>query len=93
MLNKLNTAHADQKIYFRDQLDLVGDEWADVSYRYDECASISNGICTIYFGMMDLSYEYPYICAAIEDNGHEDLGSFDTIKTAVEYCEKRQFNQ
>lgn len=86
MLNKLNAVHADQKAFFKDQLDLVSDDWADVSYRHDECPSISNGTCTIYFGTVDLDGSYPYISAAIEDDGHHDLGMFDSIEKAINYC-------
>ena len=88
MLNKLNMAHADQKAYFKDQLDLVSDDWADVSYKHDECASISNGSVTIYFGLSDLSNDYPFVSAAIEDEGRHDLGMFDSIQIAIDYCEK-----
>ena len=87
MLNKLNAAHADQKAFFKDELDLVSDDWADVSYRHDECASISNGTCTIYFGLCDLSDHYPFVSAAIEDDGHHDLGEFETIQEAINHCE------
>ena len=87
MLNKLNKAHADQKAYFQDQLDLVCDCWADVSYKHDECPSISNGTITIYFGLADLSNKYPFVSASIEDDGHHDLGMFDSIQQAINYCE------
>lgn len=87
MLNKLNTAHADQKAYFQDQLVNVSNDWADVSYKHDECPSICNGIYTIYFGLSDLSNDYPFVSASIEDEGHYDLGMFETIQDAINYCE------
>tara|TARA_R110000772_G_scaffold69106_3_gene152883 strand:- start:205 stop:483 length:279 start_codon:yes stop_codon:yes gene_type:complete len=90
MLNSLNKTHLDQKLHFKSQLDNVSDDWADVSYRYDECASISNGICTVYFGTADIDGSHPYICACIEDDGTHDLGSFNTIKAAIEFCDKNQ---
>ena len=86
MQNKLNQNHNDQKVFFKDQLDNVSDGWADVSYQHDECASISNGVCTIYFGTADIDGGYPYISACIEDDGTHDLGSFDTIQEAIDYC-------
>lgn len=88
MLNKLNRNHADQKVFFTDQLDNVSDAWADVSYQHDECASISNGICTIYFGTTDIDGSYPYCWATIEDDGTHDLGSFDNIADAIIECDK-----
>tara|TARA_R110002073_G_scaffold329804_2_gene512876 strand:- start:250 stop:537 length:288 start_codon:yes stop_codon:yes gene_type:complete len=90
MLNSLNKTHLDQKLHFKAQLDNVSDDWADVSYKHNECPSISNGICTIYFGLADLSNDYPFISAAIEDDGHCDLGQFPTIAQAIDYCEMCQ---
>ena len=90
MLNSLNKTHLDQKLHFKDQLVNVSDDWADVSYKHDECPSISNGICTIYFGLADLSNNYPFISAAIEDDGHFELGEFSTIEQAINYCEMCQ---
>ncbi len=87
MLNKLNAAHADQKVFFKDQLDLVSDDWADVSYRHDECPSISNGTCTIYFGLCDLSDHYQFVSAVFDDD-QNDLGAFETIQKAINHCEK-----
>jgi hypothetical protein len=87
MLNKLNAAHADQKAFFQHQLDLVSDDWADVSYKHDECPSISNGTCTIYFGLCDLSDHYPFVSAVFDDD-QNDLGDFETIQKAINHCEK-----
>ena len=86
MLNKLNAAHADQKVFFQHQLDLVSDDWADVSYRHDECPSISNGTCTIYFGLCDLSDYYVFVSAVFDDD-QNDLGEFETIQEAINHCE------
>ena len=86
MLNKLNAAHADQKVFFQHQLDLVSDDWADVSYKNDECPSISNGTCTIYFGLCDLSDHYPFVSAVFDDD-QNDLGEFETIQEAINHCE------
>ena len=90
MINPLNETHLDQKIHFKAQLDKVSNDWVDVSYKHDECPSICNGICTIYFGLCDLSNDYPFVSAAIEDDGHCDLGEFTTIAEAISYCEARQ---
>jgi len=87
MLNKLNNTHADQKVYFQDQLDLVSDNWADVSYRHDECPSISNGVCSIYFGLCDLSNNYPFVSAVV-DGSQDDFAEFKTIQEAINHCEK-----
>jgi len=86
MLNKLNAAHADQKVFFQHQLDLVSDDWADVSYKNDECPSISNGTCTIYFGLCDLSDHYPFVSAVFDDD-QNDFGEFETIQEAINHCE------
>ena len=86
MLNKLNATHADQKEFFEYQLDLVSDDWADVSYKHDECPSISNGTFTIYFGLCDLSDNYPFVSAVLDDN-QDDLGDFETIQEAINHCE------
>ena len=87
MENKLNQNHNDQKVYFVDQLANINNEWADVSYQHDECASISNGVCTIYFGA-DNDGGHPYVYASIEDTDTQEIGFFNTIQDAVESCLK-----
>lgn len=86
--------HIDQKVFFAADLEKVGDDWADVSYQHDECASISNGHSIIYFGTADIDGGHPFIYAEIECEPESvDLGFFDSIENAILACKIAEKNQ
>lgn len=65
--------------------------WADVSYHCDEVPSISDGQHVIYFGLW--ADGTPLIWAIQDENNtleQVDLGSFDTLTSAVLFCDNRR---
>tara|TARA_R110000787_G_scaffold284410_1_gene398071 strand:- start:627 stop:923 length:297 start_codon:yes stop_codon:yes gene_type:complete len=83
----------DQKDAFSAELQSIesNQKWIDVSYTNDELPSISDGVHVVYFGTF-LSGEKIIWAIQDENYGYEqvDLGSFDDIQSAIEFCDKRK---